>query len=142
MKKMKKLLALLTVAILISLGTVAYAAGGTENQKETLVVKNWKGNHVGIVKYVVVNPSTGIVTFVILYLEEGKREIAVPLAAFSSYDRENGILILSFSEKELLAAPEFHDSDLNNPAFAEGVYRFFGLVPSWTDETEEEGIRI
>jgi len=139
---MKKLLALLTVAILISLGTVAYAAGGTESQKETLAVKNWKGNHVGIVKYVVVNPSTGIVTFVILYLEEGKKEIAVPLAAFSSYDQENGNLILSFSEKELLSAPEFHDSDLNDPAFAEGVYRFFGLVPSWTDETEEEGIRI
>ena len=142
MKKMKKLLALLTVAIFLSLGTFAYAAGGTENQNEALAVKNWKGNHVGIVKYFVVNPSTGNLAFVILYLEGGKKEIAVPLAAFSAFDRDSGILILRFSEKELLSAPEFHDSDLNNPSFAEGIYTFFGLVPSWTNGTEEEGIRM
>lgn len=108
-----------------------------------MTVNNWKGKHVGIVKYVVVNPYTGNVTFVILYLDkEGKKEIAVPLAVFSSYDQENGILILNISEKELASAPEFYDSDLNNPAFAEGVYRFFGLVPPWTEETKEEGKRI
>lgn len=139
---MKKLLALLTAAILISLGTVAYAAGGIEKQNETLAVKNWKGSHVGTVKYVVVNPSTGIVTFVVLYLEEGKKEIIVPLTAFSSYDWENGILILNVSQKELVSAPEFHDSDVNDPAFVERVYKFFGLMPSWTDETEEEGKRM
>ena len=140
---MKRLLALLIVAALISLGTVAYAAGWKENQKETLTVENWKGKHVGIVKYVVMNPSTRKVTFVILYLnKEGKKEIAVPPAAFSSYDWENRILILNVSEEELVSAPEFHDSDLDNPAFTEGVYKFFGLMPAWTDEKKEERKRM
>lgn len=140
---MKRLLALLTVAALLSFGTVAYAAGGTANQKETLEVKNWKGKHVGIIKYVVANVSTGNVTFLILYLdEEGKKEIAVPLAAFSPYDREDGILILNVNEKELISAPEFHDSDLNDPAFAENVYKFFGLAPPWTEETKKDGERM
>jgi len=143
MKNMKRLLALLIVAALISLGTVTYAAGGKENQQETLTVKNWKGKHVGTVKYVVMNPSTGNVIFIILYLdEEGKKEIAVPLAAFSSYDWEQGILTLNVSQEELVSAPEFHDSDLNNPTFAEGVYKFFGLMPAWTDEKKEERKRM
>ena len=137
---MKRLLALLTVAALLSPGIVAYAANGTENQKETLEVKNWKAKHIGIVKYVVLDPSTGNITFLILYLDkEGKKEIAVPLAAFSSFDQDNGILVLNVSEEELASAPEFHDSDLNDPAFAERVYRFFGLVPPWRDEGKEGG---
>jgi len=143
MGKMKKLIALLAVVILISLGTVVYAADGTENQKETLVVKNWKGTHIGTVNYVVVNPYTGNVTFVILYLDnKGKKEIVAPLAAFSSYDPENATLILNVPENELASAPEFHDSDLNDPAFAERVYRFFGLVPSWTEDRIDEEKRI
>jgi hypothetical protein len=140
MANMKKLLALLTVAVLLSLGTVAYAANGRENQEKILEVKNWKGKHIGIVKYVVQDPSTGNVTFLILHLDkEAKKEIAVPLAAFSSFDQYNGILVLNVSEQELASAPEFHDLDLNNPDFAEGIYRFFGLVPCCTEERKEEG---
>ncbi len=140
---MKKLAALFTVAVLISLGTLAYAASQAESQKESLAVNNWKGQHIGIVKYVVVNSSTGNITFVILYLDkEGRKEIAVPLAAFASYDHENGILTLNVSERELASAPEFHDSDLDNPAFAEGMYRFFGLAPSWTEKSGEKEKRM
>ncbi len=140
---MKKLLALLTVATVLSLGTLAYAARGTQNQEEITEVINWKGEHIGIVKYVVVNPSTGQVTFAILYLDgKERKEIAVPLEAFSSYDQNNNILVLNVSEKELALAPKFYESDLNNPDFAEGVYRFFGLVPSWTEEGKEEGQRM
>ncbi len=65
------------------------------------------------------------------------REIAVPVAAFSSYDPESGVLVLKVSEKQLASAPEFHDSDLDNPAFAETIYRFFGLAPLWTEERKE-----
>jgi len=140
-RKMKKLLAPLTIAILLVLGTVAYAASETGNQRETLTVENWKGTHIGIVKFVLANPSTGDVNFVILYLE-GNKEIAVPMAAFSSYDQESGVLVLNLSERELVSAPEFHDSDLNDPAFSERVYRFFGLVPPWTENTKEEGNRM
>ena len=65
-REMQKMLALLTVAILLVLGTVSYSASETRNQGGTLTVKNWKGTDVGIVKYVLANPSTGDVNFVIL----------------------------------------------------------------------------
>lgn len=140
---MKKLVALLTVAALVGLGTVAYAACETQKQKEILEVTSWKGKHIGIVHNVVMNLSTGNVTFVILCLDkQEKKEIAVPLAAFSSFDRENGILTLSVSEKELVLAPEFHDSDLKDPDFAERVHRFFGRVPPWTEEQTEGEERL
>ena len=134
---MKRLLALLTVAALLNLVTVAYAVNGI------LEVKNWKGKHIGIAKYVVLDSSTGNVTFLILYLDKkAKKEVAVPLAAFSSFDQYNGILFLNVSKEQLASAPEFHDLDLNNPDFAEGIYRLFGLVPSWTEEKKEEELRI
>lgn len=140
---MKRLLAILTVAILLSVGAVVYAAGGTEDQQKTIEVTNWKGKHVGIAKYMVVDPLTGNITFVILYLDRDvKKEIAVPFAAFSSYDHKNGVFILNVSEEKLFSVPEFHDSDLNNPAYAESIYRFFGLAPRWTEEKREKGIMM
>ena len=89
---MKRLLGLLTVAVLFSLWTVAYADNGRENQKKTMEVKNWKGKHIGIAHHVVLDSSTGNVTFLILYLDKkAKKEVTVPLAAFSSFDQYNGI---------------------------------------------------
>ena len=60
------------------------------------------------------------------------------LAVFSSFDQENGILILKVTESQLTSVPEFHDSDLNDPAFAERVYQFFGLAPSWSEKGKGE----
>ncbi len=135
---MKRLILLLTIAVL-SVGTATYAVGSAENQKQTVEVTNWKGKHLGIATKVVTNPSTDGINFIIVYLDqEGKKEIAVPLAAFSSYDHTKGVLILNVSEEELLSAPEFHDSDLDDPAFVESIYRFFGLVPPWTDKENEQ----
>ncbi len=143
MRKMKALVASLVIVAFISFGTVSNAVSGKENQRDTLMVNNWKGTHVGIVKYVVANIYTGNIIFIVLYLDkEGKKEVLLPLEVFSSYDQENGSLILNISPKELVSAFEFHDSDLNDPGFAESVYRSFGLAPSWTDETREQGISL
>jgi len=132
---MRKFLVLATLAILLSLGTLAYAAG---DQAEGLAVKNWKGEYIGSVKHVLSDSSNGNIVFVILSLgEEGKKEIAVPVRSFSSYDYENGFLVLNVSKEILTAAPEFHVSDLKDPAFVERVYRFFGLAPSWKDGTAD-----
>jgi hypothetical protein len=135
-KNMKRLLVLATAIILMSFGLVAYrtvgrAGGG--NQEDALVVKNWKGKYIGSIKHVLVDSRTRETTFVILSLgKEGKKEIAVPVRAFS-YDHRDGILVLIASEQDLATAPEFHASDLSDPTFAERVYRFFGQAPSWTD---------
>lgn len=132
-ENMRKLVALAIFAILLSFGAIAYAAG---NQEEGLAVKNWKGEHVGSVKHVLTDSSSGNIVFVILSLgEEGKKEIVVPVRSFSSYDYENGFLVLNVSKEILTAAPEFNVSDLKDPAFVERVYRFFGLAPSWKDGT-------
>ncbi len=139
---MKRLIALSIVAALICLAAGSYPVLAADNQGGTLEVKNWKGSHVGIVNHVLMSPA-GSVTFIIVYLDrEARKEIAVPVAAFSSYDQENGVLVLKVSEKQLASAPEFHDSDLDNPAFAETIYRFFGLAPRWTEENKEEGQRM
>ena len=130
---MKRSLVLTTLVILLSFASIAYAAGDKE---EGLAVKNWKGEYIGSVKHVLTDSSSGNIVFVILSLgEEGKKEIVVPLNSFSSYDYENGFLLLNVSKEILTAAPEFHISDLKDPAFTERIFRFFGLAPSWKDGT-------
>ncbi len=139
---MKKLIVLSLVAALLILVTPSHPVLAAGSQADTLEVTNWKGNHVGTVHRVLMNHA-GNVTFIIVSLDrEIKKEIAVPVAAFSSYNPENGILVLRVSEKQLASAPEFHESDLDNPAFGETIYRFFGLAPSWTEEREEQGKRM
>jgi hypothetical protein len=132
---MRKFFALAAVLIFLSFGFIAYAAG---DQEEGLAVKNWKGAYVGSVRHVLTDPSTGNVIFLILSLGKGgEKEIVVPVRSFSSYDHENGFLVLNVSKEILTAAPEFHVSDLKDPAFMERVYQFFGLAPSWKDGTTE-----
>lgn len=134
-EKMKKFLVLSTIAIFLGLGSIAYAVG---NQEEGLAVKNWKGEYVGSVRHVLTDSSTGNIVFAILSLGEGgEKEIVVPVRSFSSYDYENGYLVLNLSKEMLATAPEFHVSDLKDPAFVDRVYQFFGVAPSWKDGTTE-----
>ncbi len=137
---MRKLWAFVMAAVIISVGSVGYAADHEPkpgNQEEALVVKSWKGEYIGSVRHVLLDSSTGNVAFIILLLDKEKKEIVIPLKSFSSYDEENGTLILSVSKEILIAAPEFRLSDLQDPAFAERVYRFFGEAPAWTDGARE-----
>ncbi len=131
---MRKLSVLVTLLILLSFGSIAYAAGDPE---EGLAVKNWKGEYLGSVKHVLTDSADGNIVFVILSLgQEKKKEIAVPVRSFSSYDFEDGSLVLNVSREILDAAPEFNVSDLQDPAFVERVYLFFGLAPLWKDGDE------
>ncbi len=136
---MKRLMTQAIVVVFLCLLPVAYALGaGTENQGEGLAVKNWKGEYVGSVKHVLTESSTGNIIFVILSLgKPGDKEIVVPVVSFSSYDYENGFLTLNVSKEILATAPEFHASDLKDPAFPERVYRFYGLAPAWKDGAPE-----
>jgi len=134
---MKKFLVLTTFVILLSFGSIALVAG---DEEEGLTVKNWKGEYIGSVKHVLTDSSSENIVFVILSLgQDGKKEIVVPVSSFSSYDDENGFLVLNVSKGILAAAPEFDVSILKDPAFAEKVYRFFGLAPSWKHGATERG---
>ncbi len=137
---MRRLWALVLTAIFINFGSVGYAIDRGANlgdQEKALVVRNWKGEYIGFVRHVLLDSSTGNVTFIVLSLNKEKKEIVIPLRSFSSYDQENGTLILNVSKGILIAAPEFHLSDLKDPTFAERIYRFFGEAPPWTDRVEE-----
>ncbi len=137
---MRKLPALALIVILMSFGLIVYGVAHRPkpgDQDEVLAVKNWKGEYIGSVQHVLLDSSTGNITFIVLSLDEGKKEIVLPLSAFSSYHQENRTLILSISKGILTAAPEFHVSDLSDPAFLDRVHRFFGEVPPWTDRPTE-----
>ncbi len=130
---MKKYLLLLACVMILSFGI----ANAATDQIGGLAVKNWKGEYIGSVKHVLTDSSSGNIIFVLLSLgQEESREIVVPVKSFSSYDSENGYLVLNVSKEILDSAPEFHASDLKDPQFVERVYRFFGLAPSWGDETK------
>jgi hypothetical protein len=144
---MKKLIVVIAMAVLINFGLLVYVAvdnAETENEQEAIAVKNSTGEYVGTVTNLLVD-SSGNIAFIILSLgkdrEQGKKEIAVPLGMFS-YDHENRIIVLNVDKRELAAAPSFAMSDLTDPSFAEKVYRFFGLMPGWTEEQENDELSL
>jgi hypothetical protein len=133
---MEKLQAFVMGVILMIYGSTASTVdqiAKSANQGEALAVRNWKGEYIGSVQHVLLDSSSGNVAFIILLLYREKREVLIPLRSFSSYDRKNATLVLSVSKEILAAAPDFHLSDLEDPAFAERVHRFFGQVPLWAD---------
>jgi hypothetical protein len=141
-EKMNKFLAVLTAVVLISVLSNTYALtdkARTENQQETIIINNSKGEYVGTLTNVLVD-SDGDIGFIVLSIgkerEQGRKQIAVPLGTFS-YDRLRRLFILDVSMEKLSAAPEFKTSELTDPTFAERTYRYFGLMPSWTTEGEE-----
>jgi len=132
---MKKYLLLLTIMVIFSFAI----SNAATDQVEGLAVKNWKGEYIGTVKHVLTDSSNGNIVFVLLSLgQDETKEIAVPVKSFSSYDFENGYLVLNVSKEILHSAPEFHTSDLKDPEFVQRVYHFFGLAPFWNEGTEGE----
>ena len=127
------------VVVFLCLFSVVYALGAeTRIQGEGLTVQNWKGEYIGSVRHVLTDSSSGNIVFVILSLGKGgEKEIVVPVNSFSSYDYENGFLVLNVSKEILTAAPQFRASDLGDPTFPERVYQFYGLAPSWKDGATE-----
>jgi sporulation protein YlmC with PRC-barrel domain len=142
---MRKPRVLVMAMIFVGFSFIPYAVdhrANSANQEGVLVVKNWKGEFIGSVQNMLIDSSTGNITFIILSLGKEKKEVVLPLKSFSSYDQESGTLVLNVSKEILIAAPEFHLSDLKDPAFPERVYRFFGEAPPWTDGAKEGEVRM
>ncbi len=134
---MKKFAVLLAALLLMTFGLNAYALTDNAKQK-TLAVKNPEGDNVGMISNILADPI-GNIAFVVLSLtkEKGGRDIVVPLGSFSKNEGEE--LVLNLSESELASAPEFDISSLDDPAYAQKIYRFYGMMPSWSEGTAEEG---
>jgi len=70
----------------------------------------------------------------------GGKLVAVPFSLLSG--PEGKYYVLNTTLERLVSAPRFGaKKDLSNRAFAENVYSYFGLQPSWTEKGHERGIR-
>ncbi len=134
-------LTMLTTAILLVFGSMAYAltdGAATPSHEQSITVRTAEGESIGTVTNALLDAS-GNLAFIILSTNvgQGNKEIAVPVGAFT-FDPESKVIILSIGSEKLSVAPEFNISDLNDPTFAQRVYRFFGMMPAWTGGEEED----
>ena len=149
---MNKMVSILAVISLVGLGFAAdskaaesmFEWGSISSETIDLLgapVNNPAGEMLGTVN-AFVNDSEGHIAFVILWqdvLEDfnAARYVAVPFSALSIWRKEPWqiILVLNIDKKTLGSAPSFDKTkDLNDTAWAAGIYRYFGQVAYWTDE--------
>lgn len=103
-------------------------------------VINIQGDRLGAVKSFV-RDADGTVAFAIVsqrYLFGWReRKVAVPYKALT-YDKEKEYFSCDISWDRFLMAPPFKDEEeLRDRSFAEGIYRYFGQQPYWTEESTE-----
>jgi hypothetical protein len=98
-------------------------------------VVNGQEEYLGTIHDFVID-RTGRISFAILshggFLGIGRKLAAIPFGALS-YDSTRGYFVLDISRDRLGSAPEFDRTRFISPAWAEDVYRFFGLQPYWTE---------
>jgi hypothetical protein len=97
-------------------------------------IKDPQGEDLGIIIDVVTGPE-GRTAFAILSYwisDDTQKRVAVPLGALSC--KEQGC-VLNASKDTLDSAPTFVSEDeLAEPKLAEDIYRYFGVLPYWTEE--------
>lgn len=100
-------------------------------------VVNPKGESLGSIKEVVIDPRTGKVAYAVVsfggFLGMGEKLFAIPFTSFE-YDVEENEYVLEVSKERLKAAPGF-DSD-NWPSMAEekwnrDIYKYYERSPYW-----------
>ncbi len=135
-RKMKRVfIALLAVLLSLATASGSYAVkdnAAMSNPDEILVVNNPRGEQVGTIRGALEDPE-GNIAFVIVKLSQevnGKENIVVPVNSFSQTSH-NGAFVVNMSPNDIEAAPEFNASKLDDPAYAEGLYRFYGQTPPW-----------
>ncbi len=152
---MKEKLMMILLVFVLTLGVATANAVAKEPISRTLPnyevskllwsdVENPQGEYLGRVTDFVVD-SNGRIEFAILlqgYLEIGdSRYVAVPFEALS-HGSSSHDFVLDTTRERLASAPSFNEKkDLTNRKFAEEMYRYFGLEPSWTEGGHERGIR-
>ena len=100
-------------------------------------VVNPKGDNLGDIKEVVIDPRTGKVAYAVVsfggFLTMGEKLFAIPFSAFE-YDQAENEYVLDVSKERLEAAPGF-DAD-NWPSMADekwnrDVYKYYDRSPYW-----------
>ncbi len=63
----------------------------------------------------------------------GWKSYAIPFNALS-YDKDKKHLVLNISRERLDSAPVFRKEDLAKQEWANGVYQYYGVQPSWIEK--------
>lgn len=100
-------------------------------------VVNPKGDNLGDVKEVVIDPGTGKVAYAVVsfggFLSMGEKLFAIPFSAFE-YDALKNEYVLDISKERLEAAPGF-DSDrwplMSDEKWNRDVYKYYDRLPYW-----------
>jgi sporulation protein YlmC with PRC-barrel domain len=100
-------------------------------------VVNPKGESLGDIKEIVIDPATGRVAYAVVsfggFLSMGEKLFAIPFSAFK-YDHEKNKYVLNVSKARLENAPGF-DADkwpsLSNEKWNRDVYKYYERPPYW-----------
>ncbi len=100
-------------------------------------VVNSKGDSLGDIKEVVIDPVTGKVAYSVVsfggFLSMGEKLFAIPFSAFQ-YDAAENEYVLDVSKERLQAAPGF-DSDkwpsMADEQWNRDVYKYYERSPYW-----------
>ncbi|HUL29946.1 MAG TPA: PRC-barrel domain-containing protein [Thermodesulfobacteriota bacterium] len=99
-------------------------------------VRDSQGEEVGKIDDLVFD-NEGRTSFAIVgyggFLGIGQNLVAVPVNSLSNVEKPRHF-VLDATKQKVQSAPLFSKKTLNDPAWADGVYRFFGQQPYWTDE--------
>jgi sporulation protein YlmC with PRC-barrel domain len=104
-------------------------------------VQTPRGEEVAQVNDLVIDSADGHIVFVVLSNIAGRSGtlVSVPFGALSRSN--DNIFVLHTTKDQLASAPRFDEvADLGNLRFAENVYRFFGLLPYWTEGRDHQGM--
>jgi sporulation protein YlmC with PRC-barrel domain len=100
-------------------------------------VVNPKGDNLGDVKEVVIDPHTGRVAYAVVsfggFLSMGEKLFAIPFSALD-YDAEKNEYVLDVSKERLEAAPGFdadHWPTMSDEKWNRDVYKYYQRSPYW-----------
>jgi sporulation protein YlmC with PRC-barrel domain len=100
-------------------------------------VVNAKGDNLGDIKEVVIDPSTGRVAYAVVafggFLSMGEKLFAIPFNQFN-YDHENNKYVLNVTKERLEKAPGF-DADkwplMSDEKWNRSIYKYYDSEPYW-----------
>lgn len=100
-------------------------------------VVNPKGENLGEVKEVVIDPRTGKVAYAVVsfggFLGMGEKLFAIPFSAFE-YDLAENEYVIDITKERLEAAPGFdndHWPSMSDEKWNRTVYSYYGQSPYW-----------
>jgi sporulation protein YlmC with PRC-barrel domain len=102
-------------------------------------VVNPKGENLGDIKEVVIDPSSGKVAYAVVafggFLGMGEKLFAIPFSSFK-YDASRNDYILDMDKARLEAAPGFdadHWPSMSDEKWNRDVYKYYGRSPYWEE---------